>query len=300
LETRFEGLYPAVITPMSTDGSIDEAVFRQVIEFNIRAGVHGFWVAGGTGESVLLDDEENRRLAEIVVDQAAGRANVIMHVGAPTTRRAAALAAHAAGAGVEAICCVPPFFYRRSDAEIVDHYRAVGAAAGRPLFIYNLPSATGVEITPGLMGRIQDGVPQVAGLKHSAPTMGHVRAFTKMGLACMIGNCRLVLPALTLGASGCVDGPICMLPELWVRIWGAYQDADLRRAEGAQDRACTVLEGFQECGGGFHAMMKGVLSARLGVPCGDPRPPGVPLSEAQREAIEQRVEALDLRVDPAS
>ena len=294
MEIRFQGPYPAVITPFATDGSIDEAAFRHVIEFDIRAGVHGFWVAGGTGESVLLDDDENRRLAEIVVDQAAGRAKVIMHVGATTTRRATALATHAAEAGVEAICCVPPFFYRRSDAEIVDHYRAVGAAGGRPLFVYNLPSATGVEITPGLLRKIQEGVPELVGLKHSAPAIGHVRTFTKMGLACMIGNCRLTLPALTIGAAGCVDGPICMLPELWVDIWEAYQGADLKRAEDAQDKACTVLEAFQGCGGGFHAMMKGVLTERLGVPCGDPRSPGAPLSKSQRAAIKQRVEDLGL------
>ena len=72
-----------MITPMTADGQLNESIFRQVMEFNIQAGVHGFWVAGGTGESVLLDDEENRRIAEIAVDQAQGRINNIMHVGRP-------------------------------------------------------------------------------------------------------------------------------------------------------------------------------------------------------------------------
>lgn len=86
--------------------NLNEDALRKVIEFNIQAGVHGFWVAGGTGESVLLDDQENMRIAEIAADQNQGYINNIMHVGAATTR----LAEHAAKAGVEAICCVPPFF----------------------------------------------------------------------------------------------------------------------------------------------------------------------------------------------
>ena len=177
----FRGVYPAIITPMTANGDLNEVAFREVMEFNIRAGVHGFWVAGGTGESVLLDDEENMRIAEIASDQSAGRIENIMHVGAATTKRATKLAEHAAKAGVEAICCVPPFFYRQTDEAMVDHYRAVGAAANLPLFVYNLPQSTGVEITPELMSKIQDGVPQLKGLKHSAVTFANVRAFANMG-----------------------------------------------------------------------------------------------------------------------
>ncbi|HIE28555.1 TPA: dihydrodipicolinate synthase family protein [Candidatus Poribacteria bacterium] len=294
MNNEFQGVFPAVITPMTQEGTLNEEVFRKVIEFNIQAGVHGFWVAGGTGESVLLDDEENNRIAEIVADQNRGRVKNIMHVGAPTTARAAKMAEHAARVGVEAICCVPPFFYGRTDDEIVEHYRIVAAAADLPLFIYNLPHATGVEITPALMQKIQDRVPQLAGLKHSAPTFSNVRAFAKMGLSCLIGNCRLMLPALTLGAIGCVDGPLNMAPELWIEIWNAYQDEDLKRAEAAQDRAWEIVNIISSCGGGFHAIIKAALSERLGIDCGSPRPPGSPLTAEQRMALSKRVEELGL------
>ena len=198
---NLKGIFPAIITPMTREGTLNEAAFREVIEFNIQSGVHGFWIAGGTGESVLLDDEENMRIAEIAADQSRGRINNIMHVGAATTKRAAALAENAARAGVESICCVPPFFYRQTDQAIVEHYRAVAAAADLPLLVYNLPHSTGVEITPEMMKRIQDGVPQLVGLKHSAVTFPNVRAFAKMGLSCLIGNSTLMLPALTIGAT---------------------------------------------------------------------------------------------------
>ena len=286
----FEGIIPAHVTPMGTDGRLNEAAFREVMEFNIQAGVNGFWVAGGTGESVLLDDEENMRIAQIAVDQNRGRVKNIMHVGAVTTLRAAKLAESAARAGVEAICCVPPFFYRPNDDAIVEHYRAVGAAADLPLFLYNLPGSTGVEITPDMMKKIQDGVPQLKGLKHSALTFGNVRDFADMGLDVLIGSSLLMLPALTIGASGCVDGPPNVAPELWVEIRDAYEAGDLPRAEEAQKRVTqlvSLIRGF-----GMHAVIKVLLSERLGIDCGEPRLPIPPLTPEIRAEVLRRAEAL--------
>ena len=288
----FRGVYPALITPMTAGGELNEAALREVIEFNIQAGVHGFWVAGGTGESVLLEDEENMRIAEIVSDQARGRIENIMHVGAATTARAVKLAEHAAKSGVEAICCVPPFFYRQSDEAIVEHYRAVGAAANLPLFVYNLPQATGVEITPEMMQKIQDGVPQLKGLKHSAVTFANVRAFSNMGLQCLVGNAMLMLPALTIGASGCVDGPPNVAPELWVEIWNAYNDGDIHRAEAAQEKASQVTDLVRSIG--LHAGTKAILSERLGIDCGAPRLPGQPITPEQRTMMRQRLNELGI------
>ncbi len=288
----FRGVYPALITPMTAGGELNEAALREVIEFNIQAGVHGFWVAGGTGESVLLEDEENMRIAEIASDQSRGRIENIMHVGAATTARAVKLAEHAAKSGVEAICCVPPFFYRQSDEAIVEHYKAVGAAANLPLFVYNLPQATGVEITPDMMQKIQDGVPQLKGLKHSAVTFANVRAFSNMGLQCLVGNAMLMLPALTIGASGCVDGPPNVAPELWVEIWNAYNDGDIHRAEAAQEKASQVTDLVRSIG--LHAGTKAILSERLGIDCGAPRLPGQPITPEQRTMMRQRLNELGI------
>lgn len=290
----FEGILPAICTPMNNDGTFNEGAFRRIMEFNIEAGVHGFWIAGGTGESVLLTDEENRRIATVAADQSRGRVNNIMHVGAPTTERAARLAEHAARAGVEAICCVPPFFYGRTQEAIAEHYRVVAAAADLPLFVYNLPQATGVEITPALMARIQDRVPQLTGLKHSAPYLPHVRAFAAMGLSCLVGNHQLMLPAMAIGATGCVDGPPIIAPEYWVEIWNAYRAGDLAGAEAAQERASGVWETLGACGGEFHSVVKEALGARLGISCGSARPPGEPLTEDQRACLRGALNELEL------
>ena len=288
----FEGVIPAHVTPMGADGWLNEAAFREIMEFNIQAGVDGFWVAGGTGESVLLDDEENIRIARIAADQNRGRVKNIMHVGAATTLRATKLAENAARAGVEAICCVPPFFYRQTDDAIVAHYRAVGAAADLPLFVYNLPGATGVLITPEMMKKIQDGVPQLKGVKHSAGFSGAVSSFADMGLDVMIGSALLMLPALTIGASGCVDGPPNVAPELWVEIWNAYKAGDFPRAEAAQARASQLGSLVNEFGN--PASIKVLLSERLGIDCGEPRLPTPPLTPERRAEVLRRAEAMGI------
>jgi len=289
---EFRGLFPAIVTPMTADGNLNESAFREVMEFNIQAGVHGFWIAGGTGESILLTDEENGRIAEIAADQSRGRITNIMHVGAASTARAAAMAENAAKAGVEAICCLPPFLYRYGGDQVVEHYRAVAAAADLPFLVYNLPQFTQVEITPDFMKVIQDRVPQLVGLKHSAPLMSYVRDYTKMGLSCLIGNSSLLLPALTLGATGCVDGPPNAAPELWIEILNAYNEGDLARAEAAQDRASefTLLVRNYETQAGT----KAVLSERLGIDCGDPRPPIYALPPERKRELAERLAALGL------
>jgi len=288
----YEGIFPAIVTPMSSDGTLNEAAFREVMEFNIQAGVGGFWVAGGNGESVLLSDEENMRIAEIASDQNRGRINNIMHVGAPTTERAVKLAEHAAKAGAEAICCVPPFFYRQTDEAIVEHYKAVAASADLPFYVYNLPQSTGVEITVELMQKIQDGVPQLAGLKHSSINFANVREWVKMDLKCFIGSSMLMVPALSMGAVGCIDGPPCAAPELWVNIWKCWQAGNIDEAMNAQKKASSFTEIMREAG--VHSGTKAVLTERLGIDCGSGRLPNPPLEGKRRENILQRVADLGI------
>ena len=163
---------------------------------------------------------------------------------------------------------------------------------GLDRFVYNLPQSTNVEITPALMRKIQDKVPQLRGLKHSAPYQGFIRDFANMGLDCFVGNCRLMLPAMTIGAVGCVDGPPNMVPERWVALWNAYQAGDLAAAQAAQEEASKVgdlVKPFR-----FHAIAKAVLSQRLGIDCGLPRPPMEPLSAEQRSELMAAVDKLNL------
>jgi dihydrodipicolinate synthase/N-acetylneuraminate lyase len=282
---QFKGVVPAIITPYTAEGTINEAAFREVMEYNIRAGVHGFWVAGGSGEGVLLTDDERIRLAEVSADQAKGRAKIILHVGSLTTGSCVKIAEGAAKAGADAIACVPPFFYPPSDATIVQHYKTVAAATGLPLFLYNWPRTTGVEIMPPLMETLVEEVPELAGLKHSVPNLYNLRTFAQMGLTAFVGGCGMLLPAMALGAVGTIDGPPTVFPEVFMEVYQAYVDGDLARAQQSQERGNHLRDLLGGPAAAYHAAFKAVLSEKLGIDCGSPRAPIPSLTDDARASV---------------
>ena len=93
---------------------------------------------------------------------------------------------------------------------------------------------------------------------------------------------RLMLPGLTVGAAGCVDGPPCLAPELWVAIWDAYKARDLDRAEEAQARASEVEDMVIDLG--YLGALKAAVGERLGIATGEPRPP-TPSATPEQEAL---------------
>ena len=180
---EFEGVYPAIITPLDNKNKFNEEAFRKIVEFNINSGAHGFWVSGGTGESVYVDQSEIKKVIKSSVDQSENRAKIIAHVGAITTHKAQVLAESAANSGAHAICAVPPFFYKPNIDTIINHYKAISEAAGNiPFFVYNLPQSTGTEITPQIMKEIMTAIPNTAGLKHSGPAFTDLKGFIDLNI----------------------------------------------------------------------------------------------------------------------
>ena len=289
---EFEGVYPAIITPLDNENNFKEAEFRKVVEFNIQAGVHGFWVSGGTGESVYVKPEDIKEVIKSAVDQSNDRAKIIAHVGALTTKLSQDLAYSAADSGAHAICAVPPFFYGPSIETIINHYKSISDASGNlPFFVYNLPQSTGTEIIPETMEIIKSEIPNVAGLKHSGQKFTDLRGFVKLGLSCFIGNSALMLPALTLGASGCIDGPLNAAPELWVKIWDLFNNKNFDKSINAQEEATQFSNIIRDFG--MHATIKEIISYRLNIDCGSPIPPLPQLSKTEKTKLIADIKKLN-------
>jgi N-acetylneuraminate lyase len=270
--TSFSGVVPATITPFDLAGRFNEHSFRVIMESNIGAGVDGFWVSGGTGESVLLTENEIIKMAEISAEMCKGRAAAMIHIGSLTTDSSARMAKAAADAGAAAICCVPPFFYKPSEKAIIDHYRIVADAAGDlPFFVYNQPKYTGVEFDARMLGRIKEAVPQIAGVKHSAPDFSDIRRFSELGIDTFTGHGSLFLPTLAAGGAGVVDGPLIAFPEIWVGIYEAYKSGDMARAQELQGKGNILVDLAAKYG--MQSFCKVLCEERYGVECGNPRMP---------------------------
>ena len=290
---EFEGVYPAIITPLDKKNKFKEDIFRKIVEFNINSGAHGFWVSGGTGESVYVDHNEIKQVIKSSVDQSQNRAKIIAHVGSLTTYNSQLLAESAANSGAHAICAVPPFFYKPDIKTIIKHYKAISDAAGNlPFFVYNLPQSTGTEITPLMMKEIIDAIPNTSGLKHSGPAFTDLKGFVNLNISCFIGNANLMLPALTLGASGCIDGPLNAAPELWSNIWKTFRQNKLEESMIAQEKAIkfsNIIRDFD-----MHASIKEIISQRLNIDCGNPIPPLPQLNENEKAKLISDVKKLNI------
>jgi 4-hydroxy-tetrahydrodipicolinate synthase len=197
-------------------------------------------------------------------------------------------------AGADAIACIPPYFFQPTDQAIVDHYRTVAGAADLPLFVYNLPMCTHVAMTPPLMENLIDGVPQLAGMKHSDFNMYYLNRFIDMDLAVYTGMMGFFLAALALGCCGGIDGPPNVAPEPFVEAYDSYLKGDLERAEKAQRRASRItnLIWTTSFATAFHSAYKTWMTARLGIDCGKPRPPLPELSGDQKKDFLRRMKEL--------
>ena len=282
---EFKGVFPANPTPVKSDGRINEKALEKIIQDNLAHGVDGFWIAGSTGEGPVMSEVQRETTARIAGETISGRGLSIMHVGAISSESAAKGARAARKYGCDAICCVPPFFFRGGDQMIIDHYKRVADASdGLPFFVYNLPQLTQVEITPDLMEKIVDAVPNVVGLKHSAMNFGDIRLFADMGLKCFSGNGTLPLPALTMGAVGTVDAPLSLAPWHYAELYDAWERGDIETAQRLQDGVLEIVNVVRMFGAPA-AVTKLILTERLGIACGRPIPPVTDLTDEQRLVV---------------
>jgi N-acetylneuraminate lyase len=280
------GILPALITPMDEDGAgVNYVSLRRLVEQQISSGVSGFFVCGGTGEGLLLAPDERTRVVAAAVEAAAGRAHVIAHIGAMDTATAARLAGEAVALGADAVSAVPPIYFRVDDDALVEHYRMIGeAAGGAPLYPYQIPSATGVDVNARLMERLLS-IPNLAGIKYSSYNLYDMRNIIELApgrLSVLSGFDEVCLAALSMGAHGAIGSTYNVMPATFAALYGAMEAGDLEGARELQFRANRVIKALLTAP--LIAGLKAVLSAQ-GIACGAPRRPQRPLTPAEHDGL---------------
>lgn len=215
------GIMVALVTPFTDDKTaIDANRLQAQIERLIKAGVHGLVPGGSTGEFTALTLAERKQLNQLCTKFAGGRVPVIAGTGGLTTSEAIELSVHAAQVGAAAVMVVPPFYDAVNLEELTELLSAVNAAAKIPIVYYNIPSATGVKLTPSELA----GLSKV-GVRYLKDTSGDAPALTEMlfGLSDQItafnGWDTLTFYGLAAGARGGIWGAANIIPELAVELW---------------------------------------------------------------------------------
>jgi len=288
---QINGILSALITPFDQNGKVNTAVIRELVQFQMGAGLAGFFVNGGTGEGLLLDLDERKLILETVLDEVNGGVPVIAHVGAVATHNAANLAAHAMAVGTTAISAIPPIYFRVDMSALKEHYRQIAQAApGLPLWLYNIPGATGVTITTDMFADLLQ-IPEISGIKYTSYDFFNMRALIEVGQArgitVLSGPDEMCLPALVMGAEGAIGTTYNILPGLFANLYACFHAGDLAQAQECQYKANRVIKAFTSVPSTIGAVKE--ILRKMGFDCGVPRRPLRPLTADEKERLWQKL-----------
>lgn len=235
----FQGVFPAITTPMHRDESLDLDAYRKHIEILLDSGVQGLVILGSLGENNSLYPDEKREVAKNAVDAVRGRVPVVSGVSETSTARARDYAKMAQEIGLDGLMVLPAMTYKADSAETMAHLRAVAAASDLPIIIYNNPVAYSVDITPEMLCELSDEPKFVAIKESSADTRRIMDIRNAVGnrYKLFAGVDDLALECAALGVEGWIAGVGLAFPKENQRLW------DLMGA-GRWDEAREIYQWF--------------------------------------------------------
>ena len=239
----FRGSMTALVTPFK-NGAVDEVAFADLIERQIAAGAHGLVPVGTTGETPTLSGEERRRLISLCVEVSAGRLPVIAGTGANATAASIDLQAHAKTVGADAGLVVAPYYNKPSQEGLIAHFRAIADAVALPIFVYNIPGRSIVDIGVAAMAEIASH-PNVIGVKDAT---GDVQRVTQQRLAIgddfiqLSGEDASALGYNAHGGVGAISVTSNVAPELCAGFQTACLEARWDEARALNDRLQPLHE----------------------------------------------------------
>jgi 4-hydroxy-tetrahydrodipicolinate synthase len=281
------GVITAMVTPFADDGSVDIDAARGLARHLVEHGSHGLVVAGTTGESPTLSDDEKLELLRAAIDEVGAEATVICGTGTNDTRHSVELTETATEAGADAVLVVTPYYNKPNPAGLRAHFAAVAAATDRPVVLYNIPSRCVINVEPALLAEIAADNENVVAVKQAnnddlAPIEG---------LDLLAGNDEAFLRTLELGGAGGILVASHVVGDEMREVYDAMSAGESDRARELDSRLAPVYEAMAVTANPIPVKtalaMLGVISGRL-------RLPMVDADEGQRSAIRSALEAHGL------
>ncbi|TDC95445.1 dihydrodipicolinate synthase family protein [Saccharopolyspora aridisoli] len=289
---QLTGILAAVVTPLSPDASaVDADGVKRQAEHIISAGINGLVPGGSTGEFTTLSTDERKRVNELYVEAAAGRVPVVAGTGALSTAETVELSRHAEQAGAAAVMVVPPFYDAPNFDELLAHYGAVSEAIRMPVMYYNIPAATGVELTAEQLAQLgrETGVTSFKDTGGDFPRFTSVQQEHAADITALNGWDTLTFAALAGGAKAGVWGTASVIPQLCAEIYDALAvRGDLEAGRELWHKIfpiCQFLESHN-----YACAIKTGLDL-VGQSAGPLRRPVLPLAREHREEFRRLLQA---------
>jgi 4-hydroxy-tetrahydrodipicolinate synthase len=231
----------AIVTPFDASGAVDYERFRELASHLVENGSDGLVVAGTTGESPTLSDEERLELFATAVDAIGGRATVVAGTGTYSTAHSVHLTERAHELGVDGFLVVTPYYNKPPPRGIVEHFKAIAAASEKPIVVYNIPARVVLNLEPETIAELAE-IPTVRVVKQANDDLEQARRIVELGLDLYAGDDPLILPFLELGGVGgvCVHTHV-VGPQVKAMI-RAFREGDADEARRIDVELAPALE----------------------------------------------------------
>ncbi len=279
----FRGSIPALITPFK-NGAFDEAAFRAHVNWQIEQGSTGLVPVGTTGESPTLSHVEHKQVVEACIAAANGRVPVMAGAGSNNTAEAIDLARHAEKAGAAAVLVVTPYYNKPNQEGLYQHFKAVNDSIGIPIYIYNIPPRSVVDMSIDTMKRLYE-LKNIAGVKDATGSVARIsqqRQALGPDFVQLSGDDIIALPSVACGAQGTISVIANVAPKLSAERMAAALTGDAVKALALQDKlvpldqAIFIEPGLAGAKAGLALLGRGNEEVRL---------PLVPVTAATKAAI---------------
>ena len=238
----FKGSITALVTPFAR-GAVDETAFQKLVEWQISEGTTGLVPCGTTGESPTLSHKEHKRVVELTIEAASRKVPVIAGAGSNNTIEAIDLAVHAEKAGADAVLVVAPYYNKPSQEGVYQHFKAIDAAIGIPIIVYNIPPRSVIDISVDTLARIFKDCRNVVGVKDATgnlvrPSLERAACGPKFNL--LSGEDMTALGYMAHGGHGCISVTSNVAPRLCAQFQSACLRGDFATALQYQDRLTAL------------------------------------------------------------
>ncbi len=289
-----KGAFTAMITPFKNN-ALDEKTLIRNVETQIEAGIDGLVPVGTTGESPTLSFKEHERVIKVVVDAVDKRVSVIAGTGSNSTDEAVQLTRFAKKAGADAALIVTPYYNKPSQEGLYRHYEKIAGAVNIPIVLYNVPSRTGISLSPETVARLSK-LSNVVAIKEATGSMDQTSHILSLcDITVLSGDDSLTLPLMALGAKGVISVLSNVLPGDVAKMVQDFQRGDIVRAQAAHVKLfplCRAL--FIETN---PVPVKRAMRL-LGLAGDELRLPLCPLSKNNEKILIQALKNYGLRVKP--
>ena len=239
---KFEGIMPALITPLTEKETVNVPVLRSLIEHLIGKGADGFYIGGATGEGLALRTEERMILAEEAIATVDHRKPCIVQIASMDFSDAIALAKHAESVGADAISATPPLFFQYDDDDVYNYYKALANAVHIPMMIYFNPNARfDINATFAARAFEVDNITAIKWTSMNYYEMMKIKELTHGEMNVINGPDETLLMGLTAGADGGIGSTYNFMLDIIKNIYVNFKSGNMEAAQEYQMRADRII-----------------------------------------------------------